>query len=89
MPAARASATVKSGGARCLPVARDNAGVGSGTVRRHFPTRQALLAAVFQERVEHLCQNARGLLDAPDARAALLDGLGAVNAMPRRAKAPG
>ncbi|MFE1360700.1 TetR/AcrR family transcriptional regulator [Streptomyces harbinensis] len=48
------------------------AGVGSATVRRHFPSRRALLDAVFQERVEALCERARVLADAPDSRAALL-----------------
>ncbi|MYV55588.1 helix-turn-helix domain-containing protein, partial [Streptomyces sp. SID3212] len=48
------------------------AGVGSATVRRHFPGRRALLEAVFHERIEVLCARARELADAPDARAALL-----------------
>ncbi|GAA3023144.1 helix-turn-helix domain-containing protein [Streptosporangium longisporum] len=38
------------------------AGVGPGTLYRHFPTRQALLAAVFQDRVETLCARADDLL---------------------------
>ncbi|MFF8918944.1 TetR/AcrR family transcriptional regulator [Streptomyces sp. NPDC015032] len=50
-------------------------GVGSATVRRHFPTRQALLEAVFQERVENLCERARRLSGTDDSRAALLDWL--------------
>jgi AcrR family transcriptional regulator len=37
------------------------AGVGSATLHRHFPTRQALLEAVFQGRVEALCAQARAL----------------------------
>ncbi|MFB6786330.1 TetR/AcrR family transcriptional regulator [Streptomyces olivaceus] len=52
------------------------AGVGSATVRRHFPGRQALLEAVFRERIESLCARAEALADAADARAALLDWLG-------------
>lgn len=51
------------------------AGVGSATVRRHFPTRQALLEAVFRERVEKLCERAAALAGADDSRAALLDWL--------------
>ncbi|GGV63922.1 TetR family transcriptional regulator [Streptomyces longisporoflavus] len=51
------------------------AGVGSATVRRHFPTRQALLEAVFQERIENLCERARRLGETDDSRAALLDWL--------------
>lgn len=34
------------------------AGVGPGTLYRHFPTRQALLAAVLRDRVERLCDQA-------------------------------
>ncbi|MEU8760064.1 TetR/AcrR family transcriptional regulator [Streptomyces sp. NPDC048659] len=51
------------------------AGVGSATVRRHFPTRRALLEAVFQERIEALCEHARRLSAAEDGRAALLEWL--------------
>ncbi|MHC5257445.1 SbtR family transcriptional regulator [Streptomyces sp. UC4497] len=39
------------------------AGVGSATVRRHFPTRRALLEAVSQQRIEALCARARELAD--------------------------
>lgn len=56
------------------------AGVGSATVRRHFPTRRALLEAVFRERVETLCAHARDLTARADTRAALLEWLGAVTA---------
>jgi AcrR family transcriptional regulator len=54
------------------------AGVGSATVRRHFPGRRALLEAVFSERIEALCARAAELAGAADARAALLDWLGAL-----------
>ncbi|MCF3961700.1 TetR/AcrR family transcriptional regulator [Streptomyces fuscigenes] len=54
------------------------AGVGSATVRRHFPTRRALLEAVFRERVEGLCEHARRLSAADDGRAALLEWLHAL-----------
>ncbi|WP_406138840.1 TetR/AcrR family transcriptional regulator [Streptomyces sp. NBC_01089] len=56
------------------------AGVGSATVRRHFPSRHALLDAVFSERIEALRTHATELADAPDARAALLDWLAALTA---------
>lgn len=56
------------------------AGVGSATVRRHFPTRHALLEAVFKERVGALCAHAQRLGGHPDPRAALLEWLGAVTA---------
>jgi AcrR family transcriptional regulator len=52
------------------------AGVGSGTVRRHFPTRHAMLAAVFHDRIEALCGRARDLAGHPSPRAALLEWLG-------------
>jgi AcrR family transcriptional regulator len=41
------------------------AGVGIGTLYRHFPTRQALLEAVYVEEVEALCQSAVDLADRP------------------------
>ncbi|MBT2227797.1 TetR/AcrR family transcriptional regulator [Nonomuraea sp. NEAU-A123] len=56
------------------------AGVGSATVRRHFPSRQALLEAVFRERIETLCAHARDLTGGTDSRAALLEWLSAVTA---------
>ncbi|OKI05456.1 TetR family transcriptional regulator [Streptomyces sp. CB02923] len=49
--------------------------VGSATVRRHFPTRRALLEAVAGKRIEALCVRARDLADRPDSRAALLEWL--------------
>jgi AcrR family transcriptional regulator len=62
------------------------AGVGSATVRRHFPTRRALLEAVSQSRIEALCERARELTGklagdqsaGIDSRAALLDWLSEV-----------
>jgi AcrR family transcriptional regulator len=54
------------------------AGVGSATVRRHFPSRRALLDAVFHERVEALNTRARELVQAEDARGALLGWLAAL-----------
>jgi AcrR family transcriptional regulator len=54
------------------------AGVGSGTVRRHFPGKRALLEAVFRERIDDLCARASELTASPDPRAALLEWLGAL-----------
>ncbi|WP_371483453.1 TetR/AcrR family transcriptional regulator [Kitasatospora sp. NBC_00315] len=54
------------------------AGVGSATVRRHFPSRSALLEAVFGERIETLCAHAEELAGAADAQAALVDWLRAL-----------
>src|SRR4051812_3094099 len=47
-------------------VARE-AGVGQGTLYRHFPTRDHLFVAILQERVDFLDAKATELLDAPDA----------------------
>jgi len=47
------------------------AGVGPGTLYRHFPTRQALLEALLSERFAELRDTARDLLDAPDTAEAL------------------
>ncbi|HMG63378.1 MAG TPA: helix-turn-helix domain-containing protein [Streptosporangiaceae bacterium] len=48
------------------------AGVGPGTLYRHFPTKEALFEAVLHDRLERLVDDARGLRDAPDVGAALL-----------------
>jgi AcrR family transcriptional regulator len=37
------------------------AGVGIGTLYRHFPDRRALLEAVYRDQVEDICANARDL----------------------------
>jgi AcrR family transcriptional regulator len=42
-------------------IARD-AGVGIGTLYRHFPHRDALLIAVFQREIDWLCDNAADLM---------------------------
>jgi len=42
------------------------AGVGIGTVFRHFPTKAALLEAVLVRRFDRLRDQAQALLDAPD-----------------------
>ena len=47
------------------------AGVGIGTLYRHFPTRQDLLEAVYRDQVEALCARAAGLLDEPSPADAL------------------
>ncbi|MET4674050.1 MULTISPECIES: TetR/AcrR family transcriptional regulator [unclassified Streptomyces] len=65
----------RHGAAASLEQVARTAGVGSATVRRHFPTRQALLEAVFQERIQALCERADQLSRADDSRVALLDWL--------------
>ncbi len=54
------------------------AGVGSATVRRHFPTRRALLEAVSRTRIEALCVRAEELTGRGDSRGALLEWMGDV-----------
>jgi AcrR family transcriptional regulator len=46
------------------------AGVGPGTVHRHFPTKDALFEAVIADRLQGLTVAATELADAPDAGAA-------------------
>jgi len=48
------------------------AGVGIGTVFRHFPTKEALLEAILTDRVSKLGEVARSLTDSADPGAALL-----------------
>ncbi|MBE3002363.1 helix-turn-helix transcriptional regulator [Nocardiopsis sp. HNM0947] len=60
-------------GASFEEIAR-TAGVGSATVYRHFPTRQALLETVFHGRVAALADRARTLSGADDPRYALTEG---------------
>jgi AcrR family transcriptional regulator len=47
------------------------AGVGIGTLYRHFPTRQALLESVYRDQVDALCAGAGPLLEDPSPGAAL------------------
>jgi len=47
------------------------AGVGPGTLYRHFPTKETLFEAVVHHRLLGLLQDARGRHDAPDPAAAL------------------
>ncbi|WP_280438272.1 TetR/AcrR family transcriptional regulator [Nocardia carnea] len=63
------------GSAASLEQIARTAGVGSATVRRHFPTRRALLEAVSHERVEVLRTRAGELTAAADSGAALLEWL--------------
>ncbi|ONI74626.1 TetR family transcriptional regulator [Actinosynnema sp. ALI-1.44] len=52
-----------------------NAGVGIGTLYRHFPTREALLEALLHDRFAALDELSAGLLDAESPRAALIEWL--------------
>jgi AcrR family transcriptional regulator len=55
--AARAAFTEKGAGASLEDIAR-RAEVGIGTLYRHFPTRPALLEAVYLDEVEQICRSA-------------------------------
>jgi AcrR family transcriptional regulator len=46
------------------------AGVGTGTVSRHFPTKEELFAAILLDRMEQLTDQADALADAHDAATA-------------------
>jgi AcrR family transcriptional regulator len=59
-------------GASTEEIAR-RAGVGIGTVFRHFPTKEALLEAVFVGRLRRLAGEAGGLAGAADPGAAFFD----------------
>ena len=52
-----------------LEAIAERAGVGIGTLYRHFPTREALAEAAYRNEVQRLCDAARELLaaEAPDA----------------------
>jgi AcrR family transcriptional regulator len=47
------------------------AGVGIGTLYRHFPSREALIVAAYQQEVDSLCAAARGLQASQPADEAL------------------
>ncbi|MEJ2859428.1 MULTISPECIES: TetR/AcrR family transcriptional regulator [unclassified Saccharothrix] len=49
------------------------AGVGKGTVFRHFPTKDDLLAAIILDRISRLTATGEELTTAPDPGAALLE----------------
>lgn len=62
------------------------AGVGPGTLYRHFPTKAALFEAVLHDRLQRLADDARALGRADDPATALLDFIGrlAAEAAPKR-----
>jgi AcrR family transcriptional regulator len=62
LDAARAAIAKDGPDASLDDIARD-AGVGSGTLYRHFPTRVALLEAVYRSEVERICAEGDRLLD--------------------------
>jgi AcrR family transcriptional regulator len=62
--AGREAFTEDGRGASLEDIAR-RAGVGIGTLYRHFPSRQALLVAVYVEEVDALCRSAVDLANQP------------------------
>ncbi|WP_413756066.1 TetR/AcrR family transcriptional regulator [Streptomyces sp. MMBL 11-3] len=52
------------------------AGVGIGTLYRHFPTREALVEAVYRAELDHLCDSTQELLAALPADEALREWMG-------------
>jgi AcrR family transcriptional regulator len=72
LSAAAAVFAAQGVGASTEEVARA-AGVGVGTVFRHFPTKEALLLAVYEERLDELAGEARSLAAADDPGAAFED----------------
>lgn len=72
--AAARDAFAESGASTSLEEIARRAQVGIGTLYRHFPTRQALLEAVYLDEVEDLCRSAADLADLGpwDALVALL-----------------
>ncbi len=51
----------------------ERAGVGVGTVYRHFPTKEALFEAIMQQRIGSMITMAQDLADAEDPGAAFFD----------------
>ncbi|PZG00895.1 TetR/AcrR family transcriptional regulator [Micromonospora endophytica] len=68
---AASEAVARDGAYASLEEIARAAGVGSATLHRHFPSRWALLEAVFHDRVEALCARAGELLAEPNAHRAL------------------
>ncbi|MEV0402705.1 TetR/AcrR family transcriptional regulator [Actinoallomurus sp. NPDC050550] len=65
LSAAREAFAVEGPSVSLDDIAR-RAGVGAGTVHRHFPTKDELLKAVIVDRLEELTTAARGFADAAD-----------------------
>jgi AcrR family transcriptional regulator len=61
--AAAREAFAEGGESTALEEIARRAGVGIGTLYRHFPSRQALLEALYADEVEELCRSATALED--------------------------
>jgi AcrR family transcriptional regulator len=73
--AAAAEAFAEEGADASLDAIARRAGVGSGTLYRHFPTREALIRAVYWARVEQACTRGDALRAAHDPVTALSEWL--------------
>ena len=71
LAAAMAAFTERAADDTSLEEIARRAGVGIGTLDRHFPTRQALLEAVYRDQVDALCARARRLQEEPSPSVAL------------------
>ncbi|MGA4850883.1 TetR/AcrR family transcriptional regulator [Streptomyces sp. G5(2025)] len=74
---ARAAFAEHGTGTSLEDVAR-RAGVGIGTLYRHFPNRHALMSAVWEDAVRDLLARSRALLDDPQPCSALVTWLRAI-----------
>jgi AcrR family transcriptional regulator len=63
--AAAREAFAEGGASTSLEEIARRAGVGIGTLYRHFPSRQSLLEAVYVDEVEELCRSAADLAELP------------------------
>jgi AcrR family transcriptional regulator len=70
---ATARAALADDGATSLNQIAKAAGVGAGTLYRHFPNREALVLAVYQDEVERLVDSVPRLLEAEPPLDALRD----------------
>ncbi|MBF6165615.1 TetR/AcrR family transcriptional regulator [Streptomyces gardneri] len=71
--AAAQRAFAEQGASVSLAEVARRAGVGAGTVYRHFPTKADLLEAVMQQRIDRLAKLAAEHIGAPDPGAAFFD----------------
>ncbi|GAA0899577.1 TetR/AcrR family transcriptional regulator [Streptomyces asiaticus] len=64
-------AFAEQGDQATLEAIATDAGVGIGTLYRHFPTREAMIEAVYRAELTRLCDGARDVLDGQPADHAL------------------
>jgi AcrR family transcriptional regulator len=62
---AASAAFAERGAGACLEDIAESAGVGIGTLYRHFPTRRSLAEAVYRDQIEALVGEAHELLSCP------------------------